>query len=128
MLRFMFTVYGADFSYQTMQLGLVLLPLALAGIVVCSAISVFQSDVKRLLAYSSVAQVGYMALGVSFASVSGVTAGIIHLFNHALTKGALFLVVACVVLRVGNSQVSSFAGLGRKCRGPWRCSFWPRSA
>ena len=54
---------------------------------------------------------------ISFASATGLTAGIIHLFNHALTKGALFLVIACVVLRVGGSRVSDFAGLGQ--RMPW---------
>ncbi len=117
MLRFMFTVYGAAYSYDTMHLTEVVLPLALAGIVIASAVAIFQDDVKRLLAYSSVAQIGYVALGVSFGTVNGLTAGIIHLFNHALTKGALFIVVACVVFRVGSASVNAFAGLGR--RMPW---------
>ena len=60
------------------------LPLALAAIIVASAIAVFQDDAKRLLAWSSVAQVGYMALGISLFSVTGLTAAIVHLFNHAI--------------------------------------------
>ena len=117
MLRFMFTVFGAAYTYDTMHLTEVVLPLALGGIVIASAVAIFQDDVKRLLAYSSVAQVGYMALGVSFGNIGGLTAGIIHLFNHALTKGALFIVVACVIFRVGSANLGAFAGLGR--RMPW---------
>jgi multicomponent Na+:H+ antiporter subunit D len=73
--------------------------------------------VKRLLAFSSVAQIGYMVLGISFGSVVGVTAGIIHLFNHALMKGALFMAMGCVMYRVGSVRLEAMAGLGKKM--PW---------
>ena len=52
MLRFMFTIFGAHFSLEVMQLSTLLLPLALAGIVICSAVATLEHDVKRLLAYS----------------------------------------------------------------------------
>jgi multicomponent Na+:H+ antiporter subunit D len=80
-------------------------------------VAVYQENVKRLLAYSSVAQIGYMVLGISFASVLGLTAGILHLFNHALMKGALFLAMGCVMYRVGSVRLESMAGLGRAM--PW---------
>ena len=67
-----------------------------------------------MLAYSSVAQVGYMVLGIGFASTLGLTAGIVHLFNHAMMKGGLFLALGCVVLRLGSAQIDSLAGLGRR--------------
>ena len=70
-----------------------------------------------MLAYSSVAQVGYMVVGLSLGNLTGLTGGIVHLFNHALMKGGLFLVVGCVVCRLGSAQLKDWAGLGR--RMPW---------
>ncbi|MBD3852735.1 MAG: monovalent cation/H+ antiporter subunit D family protein, partial [Acidobacteria bacterium] len=63
---------------------------------------------------SSVAQIGYMVLGLSLASVSGLTGGLVHLFNHAIMKSGLFLVMAAVVLRMGSTRLDAFAGLGRR--------------
>jgi multicomponent Na+:H+ antiporter subunit D len=117
MLRFIFTVFGYDFPVVDLSLETVFLPLALIAMFVASAIAVFQTDFKRLLAYSSVAQIGYMVLGFSMASVTGLTATMVHLFNHAAMKGVMFMVAGAVVYRVGSSAVSSFAGLGRQM--PW---------
>ena len=117
MLRFFFTVFGVQFSFETMQLDKILLPLALVGIASASLVAVFQTDVKRMLAYSSVAQIGYMMLGVSLVSVAGLTASISHLFNHALMKGALFMALGCVSYRVGAARLERMAGVGRSM--PW---------
>jgi multicomponent Na+:H+ antiporter subunit D len=117
LLRFFFTVFGAAFSFDVMALDRILMPLALMAIVLMSLSAIYQDNAKRLLAYSSVAQIGYMVLGISLASVLGVTAGILHLFNHALMKGALFMTMGCVMYSVGSVQIDSFAGLGRKM--PW---------
>jgi multicomponent Na+:H+ antiporter subunit D len=73
--------------------------------------------VKRLLAYSSVAQIGYMVLGISFGNLTGLTATIVHLFNHAVIKGGLFMALGCVFLRLGSSHIRDLAGLGRTM--PW---------
>ncbi len=70
-----------------------------------------------MLAYSSLAQIGYMILGVSFASVTGLTAATVHLFNHAMMKGALFMALGCVMYRVGSVHIEAMYGLGR--RMPW---------
>ena len=114
MLRFFFTVFGAPFSFDVMRLDMVLLPLALVAIVTMSLVAIFQENVKRLLAYSSVAQIGYMILGISLASVTGLTASLLHLFNHALMKGALFMVMGCIMYRVGSVHIDAMAGLGRR--------------
>lgn len=117
LLRFMFTVFGVDFPVVSVSLEMVFLPLALLAMFAASAVAVFQTDLKRLLAYSSVAQIGYMILGFSMASVTGLTATMVHLFNHAAMKAVLFMVVGAVVYRVGTSAVAGFAGLGRQM--PW---------
>lgn len=117
LLRFFFTIFGAQFSFETMRLDLILLPLALIGIFSASLVAIFQTNVKRMLAYSSVAQIGYMILGISLVSVTGLTASISHLFNHALMKGALFMALGCVSFRIGSVQIDRMAGLGRTM--PW---------
>ena len=117
LLRFFLTVFGAPFSFDVMALDRVLLPLALVAIVSMSLVAIFQVDVKRLLAYSSVAQIGYMILGLSFATVTGLTATLLHLFNHALMKGALFMAMGCVMYRIGSVRIDAMAGLGK--RMPW---------
>jgi multicomponent Na+:H+ antiporter subunit D len=78
-----------------------------------SAIAIYQDDLKKLFAYSSVAQIGYITLGLSFGSKIGLTASIVHLFNHAVTKGAIFLLIGGVVAVVGGSKLSRLNGLGR---------------
>lgn len=113
LLRFVLTLFGAAFAFDVMQVDLILMPLALMAIVLMSVSAIYQADVKRLLAYSSVAQIGYMVLGISLASVFGLAAGILHLFNHALMKGALFMAMGCVAYRVGSVRIDAMAGLGK---------------
>jgi multicomponent Na+:H+ antiporter subunit D len=117
LLRFFYTIFGAEFSFEVLPMAWILLPLALIGMFSPSLVAIFQENVKRMLAYSSVAQIGYMILGVSFVSLTGLTATLLHLFNHALMKGALFLVLACIVYRVGSADLSRMAGLGKAM--PW---------
>ena len=114
LLRLFFTVFGAPFSFGAMHVGDILMVLAIAAMLVASLVAVFQHNVKRMLAYSSVAQIGYIVLGVSLASAAGVSAGMLHLFNHALIKGALFLVMGCVFLRLGSVDIRDMGGLARR--------------
>jgi multicomponent Na+:H+ antiporter subunit D len=64
-----------------------------------------------------VAQIGYIVLGASFASQAGLQAGIVHLFNHALAKGGLFLAVACLALHCRDLRIDSLGGVA--ARMPW---------
>src|SRR3546814_1836936 len=100
---------------MTMDYGL--LPRALVAMVVATVAAIYQYDVKRLLAYSSVAQLGYIVLGIAYGTVEGLTATMLHLFNHALMKGALFLAVGCIVLRIGDTTIHGIRGIGRQM--PW---------
>ncbi|WP_413203821.1 monovalent cation/H+ antiporter subunit D family protein [Rhodospirillum sp. A1_3_36] len=94
--------------------GDVITMLALAAIFSGSFVAIFQRDAKRLLAYSSVAQIGYMVLGVSMLTVTGLSAGLVHMFNHAIIKATLFLAVGCVYLRIGSVQIKDMAGMGKR--------------
>ena len=117
MLRFMFTLFGADYTYNVMQVQWLFLPLACIAIIVASVVAIFQSDLKRMLAYSSVAQIGYMLLGISLANINGLNATLLHIFNHALMKGALFLALGALCYQIGNTNISRLAGIGKQM--PW---------
>ena len=113
-LRFTFTVFGLGFELRGMPIAAALTVVSLAAIFVASTVAIFQGNIKRMLAYSSVAQIGYMVLGISFASVTGLTAGIVHLFNHALTKGGLFLAMGCIAYSLGSVKLDDMRGLGKR--------------
>lgn len=117
MVRFIFTIYGSEYVFLTMGMDVILLVLAIVGIFKCSYLAILQANVKTVLAYSSVAQIGYMILGISLASSTGLMAGLLHIFNHALMKGALFMAVGAVLLRTGSVDFRAFHGLGK--RMPW---------
>jgi len=113
LIRFYYSVFGGSFVFQKLPLPEIMLVLSLAAMFAASVVAIFQHDLKRLLAYSSVSQIGYITLGLSFDTANGLTASIVHVFNHAVTKGALFLLVGCAVAVVGGSRLSRLAGLGR---------------
>ncbi|MEM7250692.1 MAG: monovalent cation/H+ antiporter subunit D family protein [Pseudomonadota bacterium] len=115
--RFAFSVFGIEWSVGGFAITDLFLVIALAGSIVASLIAIYANDLKALLAYSSVAQIAYMVLGLSLANAAGISAAMIHLFNHALMKTALFMVVGCVVFRTGRAEISNLAGLGRLM--PW---------
>ena len=117
LIRVLFTIFGGTGVFDAVPVRETLMGLAVIAMFAGSLAAIYQTDVKRLLAYSSVAQIGTMVLGVSFASVTGLAGGIIHLFNHALMKSALFMAMGCVAFAVGGVKIDDMAGLGR--RMPW---------
>jgi multicomponent Na+:H+ antiporter subunit D len=117
LIRFLFTIFGTGYDILGLTLAYLLMPLAILAMFAASTVAIFQVDIKRMLAYSSIAQIGYMILGFSFATVTGLAASLIHLFNHALMKGALFMVLGAVALRKGTASIDSMRGLGRQM--PW---------
>ncbi len=114
LVRVVFTIFKPSFAFGTVPLDVELMVLALIGIFVASTTAIFQDDLKRVLAYSSIAQVGYMVLGISMASSIGLTAGIVHIFNHALIKGGLFMAVGCMALRLPSLRFHELRGIGRR--------------
>ncbi|MFK7889613.1 MAG: monovalent cation/H+ antiporter subunit D family protein [Granulosicoccus sp.] len=108
LLRFFFSIFGYEYSFGQLFLNGVLLPAAVAGFVLMSLVAIFQTDLRRMLAYSSVAQLGYIVAGISIATQTGLTAGIVHIFNHALVKSALFMAVGCIIYQIGHAHSPSF--------------------
>jgi len=113
LIRFLFSVFHTGSSFEAAMFDFVLAPVAVTAMIVCSVQASFQPDVRRLLAYSSIAQIGYMLLGVSMGTAAGLSAALLHLFNHALMKGALFMAIGLAGLGLGVLRISEMRGMGK---------------
>ncbi len=113
-LRFLFDVFGIRFIIDTWPLAEIFMALAIIAAVMGSLVAITQINVKRLLAYSSIAQIGYIVLGISFVNLTGLTGAVVHLFNHALMKGVMFLAIGSVLMRVGGTRFVHIRGLGKR--------------
>jgi len=114
LIRFTYSVFGGSFSFTTLPLQTLFVVLGLLGVFAASMTAIYQKNVKHLFAYSSVAQIGYMIVGYSIGTTAGLMATLLHMFNHALMKGALFLALGAVMYRIGSVQLRDFHGLGRQ--------------
>jgi multicomponent Na+:H+ antiporter subunit D len=114
LLRFTYTVFGGSFAFEQLPLGWVLFVPALAGMFAGTVNAMFQNDARRLLAYSSVAQVGYIALAISLSTAAGVAGGFAHVVAHGLAKATLFCGLGAVFFRRGSVRLRDLAGVGRK--------------
>jgi multicomponent Na+:H+ antiporter subunit D len=110
LIRFDYMVLQATLENHELQFALFAMPLAVLGILVASAVAMFEGNLKRLLATSSVAQIGYILLGASLVSQAGLSASAVHLFNHALAKGGLFLAVACLAYHYRDLRLDQLRG------------------
>jgi multicomponent Na+:H+ antiporter subunit D len=115
-VRYLFDVFPEG-EFGAVFLRYVLAPLGAAAVIVCSVQAIFEKEVRRILAFSSVAQVGFILLGVSLASVAGLSAAVFYVIAHALMKGALFMGVGAFALSVRARTVDEFSGIARDA--PW---------
>ncbi|MCK4691480.1 MAG: NADH-quinone oxidoreductase subunit M, partial [Desulfuromonadales bacterium] len=88
--------------------------LSVIGIVYGSLVAMMQEDVKKLVAYSSVAHLGFVMLGVFAMNQQGMAGGIIQMVNHGISTGALFLIVGFIYERRHTRLISEFGGLAHK--------------
>lgn len=113
-LRFFYTMFGYDFSFSGMHLALIFTALAIPAMIIGSTVAIFQNNLKRMLAFSSIAQVGYITLGIGLASPTGLTAALVHMINHSIIKGSLFLALGCFAIRLGQRvNLQTVRGIGR---------------
>ena len=114
-IRFLYTIVGTGFAFSPeIPTDKLLMVSASLAILIGSFIALRQRNLKRMLAFSSLAQIGYITLGIALANPEGLAGAVVHLFNHALTKGGMFLALGIVVYRMGGSSIDDLRGLGRK--------------
>ncbi|MGE0712838.1 MAG: monovalent cation/H+ antiporter subunit D family protein [Planctomycetota bacterium] len=115
-LRFFLTIFGVGVFHKSFASEAMLF-LGCAGILHGSLMAIQQQELKRLLAWSSVAQIGYMVVGFCLAREGhprGLEGTLMHIANHALVKGALFVAVGAVIYRTGSARVADLTGLMRR--------------
>ena len=99
------------FPHATRTLAPLILTLAVIGIVYGAIVACAQRDMKRLVAYSSLAQIGFIALGTFALSTQGLSGAVLLMLNHGLIVGGLFLVIGFIYERRGTWQTTELRGL-----------------
>ena len=118
LIRILFDVFGPAYADGAgLPVSTVLTWFGLAGILVGSILAIQQTDLKRLLAYSTVAQLGYIGVGIGLANPLALVGALLHVLNHAVMKSGLFLVAGGIIQQTGLKTIAKFAGLGK--RMPW---------
>ncbi len=117
LIRVLLGVFGPEYVIDELPLMEVLAWFGAGGIVVGTLLAVRQDDFKRMLAYSTVAQLGYIGLGIGLANPIALAGALFHILAHALAKSCMFFVAGSVIDRTGLKAVSRFGGLGP--RMPW---------
>jgi multicomponent Na+:H+ antiporter subunit D len=116
-IRIFLDVYPPGFFNEALPLASAVGWLSAAGILYGSIFAIAQQDYRRMLAYSSVGQISYIGLGIGMANPIGMIGALLHILNHALMKGCLFLIGGAVRYRTGTVAIPRMAGLGRAM--PW---------
>ena len=105
------------FLFQSMGLGTMQFLLVFIGslsMFVCVTMALAQHDFKRLLAFHSISQIGYVLTAVGLCTALGVSAGLYHAINHTLFKGLLFLAAGAVLHETGTTDLNKLGGLAKK--------------
>ena len=116
LLRVLFDVYPVDY-WKALLLPQIMLVLGCVGVIYGSYRAWQQIELKRLLAFSSVAQIGYIMIGISLLNETGLTASVMHLFNHAIIKATLFMGAGIIMYRARTTVLSDLRGFGASM--PW---------
>jgi len=111
LVKVLFGIFGIDILNQ-LHLPTILLVLSATAMIAGSIFAIAQKDVKRMLGYSSVAQMGYILLGISLVSFLGLRAAFFHIISHGLMKTALFLSVGEIIYYKKTRRVNDFDGMG----------------
>jgi multicomponent Na+:H+ antiporter subunit D len=114
MVRSLFFLFRLKGGLSASPLNLTLCWLAAAAIIYGAVGAIFQQDLKLILAYSSVSQIGYIVLGIGLASYFGLLGSMLHIINHAVMKSALFLSAGALFYKTGWRTLKELQGMGKQ--------------
>ncbi len=104
LLRFVHDLFGVDHALSV-PVDIVLVACAISGMLVAPLIALRESNLKRMFAWSSVAQISYIILAIGLGTGAGVAAALVHLFNHSIIKVAVFMAVGILIARTGTARI-----------------------
>jgi multicomponent Na+:H+ antiporter subunit D len=113
LLLLLYTVFPRSLL-DTVPVHEIILWLATLGIILGSIFAMVQEDVKKMLAYSSIAQIGYIFMGIGLDNRTALTGGLYHLLNHGIMKAMLFMAAGMIIHSTGARKLREFSGLGHR--------------
>lgn len=113
LIKIIFRMFTLEIVKGTVIMDVILL-LGSCGMIFGSVMAISQKELKRMVAYSSIAQVGYIAFGLGLGSVAGMTIAVYHIIGHALTKSGLFLLSGLMIKKNNSKYIEDLKGIGRE--------------
>jgi len=127
LFRIMLFLFGVELIDDQLPVTTIIGIFAGIGILYGSIMAIAQSEMKKMLAYSSVSQIGYIIMGLSLANPFGFIGAVLHILNHAMMKALLFLVSGSIRLKEGHSLITKFDNSYRK-KYPWTMAAFTTAA
>lgn len=118
LFRIVFWLFGVELVDAVVPITYFIGVLACIGILYGSIMAIAQTEMKRMLAYSSISQIGYIVMGLSLANPWGFAGALLHVLNHAIMKACLFMIAGQMRMQEGHSDISRFDDSYRK-KYPW---------
>lgn len=113
MFRFAFCIFGTDFRF--VRTGLLMLGVfSVCGMLYGSIMAMGQKDLRKILAYSSVAQIGYISLGFAIGTPVALAGAFLHMLGHAFMKGGLFFCTGAIRYKYGTADIDNFGRIYKK--------------
>ncbi|HET6498114.1 MAG TPA: proton-conducting transporter membrane subunit [Coriobacteriia bacterium] len=109
----LYQIYNTAGLIDLRALNEVLIWLGALSIVMGAFFAIFQDDIKLMLAYSTISNIGYIVMGLGLSTHYSVIGGVVHVFNHALIKAALFFAAGALIYRTGLRTLTALRGIGR---------------
>jgi multicomponent Na+:H+ antiporter subunit D len=114
MIRLMFSVFSVDYIFKTLQYDQVIMVIACIAIAVGSISALAQTDLKRMLCYIIIAEVGYMVGGVWLANENGLTGAVYHILADGMMTSCLFMTIGAIIFKTGQSSMEAMRNIFRK--------------
>ena len=116
LIRIIFSVFTVDFITTFAPIFDIVCWVSVAAMIFGSIYAIRQSNLKKMLAYSSISNVGYIVLGIglSISTSLGLTPALMHILNHAVMKGCMFMAACSFIYKAGLRDIKDFTGLGRR--------------
>ena len=103
----------AMFPYATSYYAIPIILLSVIGIIYGGFLALAQTDIKKLIAYSSISHMGFVTLGLFVLNAQGIEGGILQMLNHGITTGALFLCIGVIYERTHTRELAAYGGLAK---------------
>lgn len=113
LIRLMYTIFGIQADFSGINFSAIIIGISIVTILAGSVIAISQSELKNMLAFSSIGQIGYVLIGTAMVNKYAFAGGLLHILNHALMKTALFMVAGGFFYRITSTKIKNLKGMGR---------------